>query len=210
MEHGDVESFCHRLEAAHAASMTHETRSHQWPERLARAVGELDWAWRELSVAREELQQQNDELIESQRLLEAERQRYQELFDLALDPSLVTDAHGMIRMANRAAASLLGIPAPVLRGKALISFISIENRASFRQTLLRLPQVRHIREWDVRVQPRQLPRVSARVSAGLLPAPAGGTPEVLWSMRDTSERVRLESELRERLDDVRRFSESQT
>jgi len=210
VDHGDIEAFCERLETARGESMTHESRDHQWPERLARAVGELDWTWRELSAASEELRQQNEELVASQRLVEAERQRYQELFDFAPDPYVVTDVHGMIRMANRAAGALLGASAAVLPGKPLISFIAIDHRTSVRQALIRLPQIRHIRDWDVRLQPRQLPRVAARISVGLLPAAPGGMPEVFWSIRDTSERVRLESELRERLDDVRRFHESQT
>jgi PAS domain-containing protein len=68
---------------------------------------ELQASLEELQIAEEELQQQQEELAASRYLVEAERQRYQELFNFAPDGYLVTDAHGVIQEANRAAAVLL-------------------------------------------------------------------------------------------------------
>src|SRR5262245_15615105 len=61
-------------------------------------------AMEELSVAEEELRQQNDELVALTAELEAEQRQYYRLFNLAPDCYLVTDAYGVIREANLAAA----------------------------------------------------------------------------------------------------------
>ncbi|CAA9401470.1 hypothetical protein AVDCRST_MAG94-5938, partial [uncultured Leptolyngbya sp.] len=52
--------------------------------------------------------------------MEAERQRYQELFEFAPDGYLVTDAQGKIQEANLAAARLLNIEQRFLVGKPLL------------------------------------------------------------------------------------------
>ena len=61
----------------------------------------------QLMVADEELRQQSDELVETRRSVEYQRQRYADLFDFAPDGYLVTDPLGMIQEVNRAAAELL-------------------------------------------------------------------------------------------------------
>ena len=63
----------------------------------------------ELHVAEEELRQSNAELSGTRNSLEAERYRYQQLFDFAPGGYLVSDPLGMIREANQAASALLGI-----------------------------------------------------------------------------------------------------
>ena len=79
------------------------------PELQTDALETLATALEELHVAQEELLQQNDELLVAQQAIEAERQRYQELFEFAPDAYLVTDAEGTIQEANHAAATLLGV-----------------------------------------------------------------------------------------------------
>src|SRR5262249_12636118 len=64
----------------------------------------------EVRVAEEEPQSQNRQILAMQDALEAERQRYFDLFHQAPDGYLVTDLYGTIRDANTAAARLLGVP----------------------------------------------------------------------------------------------------
>src|ERR671933_2398380 len=64
---------------------------------LMEASQELHCAWEELHVAQAELLQQNQELVTAREAVEAERRRYQELFELAPDGYLVTDVHGTIQ-----------------------------------------------------------------------------------------------------------------
>jgi len=63
------------------------------------------------------LSQQNQELEITQRALEVERQRYQELFEEAPDGYLVTDPQGTIQSANCAAATLLNVSQKFLVGQ---------------------------------------------------------------------------------------------
>ncbi|HBY80229.1 MAG TPA: PAS domain-containing sensor histidine kinase, partial [Cyanobacteria bacterium UBA11148] len=49
----------------------------------------------------EEVRLQNEELIVARQAIEAERQRYRELFEFAPDGYLVTDIYGLIQEANR-------------------------------------------------------------------------------------------------------------
>ena len=82
----------------------------QAAEVLVEALEDLRTALEELHIADEELRQQNEELATARLAVEAERQRYQELFDFAPDGYLLTDAAGIIaaltvRLMPAAAAS---------------------------------------------------------------------------------------------------------
>src|SRR5262245_51517105 len=95
-------------------------------------------ALEELSVSNEELRVQQDELAGSRDQLEAERRRYQALFDFAPDAYIVTNEDGVIREANRAAGSLLGILPERLIDRPLVVFVPIEHRKDFRTNLARI------------------------------------------------------------------------
>src|ERR1044072_3430876 len=116
-------------------------------ELLEQSLGELQIFVEELRVAHEELTQQNEELMLTRNKVEAERQRYQDLFEFAPDGYLVTTLEGVILEANRAAAEMLGIAQRFLIGKLLINFIAEAERKKFRllhnrfnQTHNELPQ----------------------------------------------------------------------
>jgi PAS domain-containing protein len=76
-------------------------------ELLWESLEELTFSLEELRVVVEELHQQNDELSKRNREIEAERQRYQQLFELVPDGYLVTTKEGVILEANQAAIELL-------------------------------------------------------------------------------------------------------
>lgn len=135
---------------------------------------ELQTALEELRVTEEELRTQNEALVASQAVIEAERQRYQDLFEFAPDGYLVTDINGTIQEANSAATRLLNVEQRFLVGKPLVSFIGegaeVEARRAFRSALLRFRQgglviglnrntgVEQVppQEWEVQLHPRQL------------------------------------------------------
>lgn len=64
-----------------------------------------------LEIANQELQRQNQELTNLAQAHSSDRQRYQELFEFAPEAYLVTDGDGKIQEANAAAANLFKIPA---------------------------------------------------------------------------------------------------
>src|SRR5437868_15487476 len=76
-------------------------------------------AYEELSVAEEELRAQHQLILEAQRMLEVQRNRYRTLFDSAPDPYLVTGETGIVEEANDAAAELFSVPAAFLVGRSL-------------------------------------------------------------------------------------------
>jgi PAS domain-containing protein len=120
-----------RITALHQLMVALHQRVAAEPARAAEVLPEiledLHTALEELHVAEEEQHQQNEALAAARLNAEAERQRYQELFDFAPDGYLVTDSGGMIQEANRAAAILFGIPQPQLLDKPLSGFIAEED-----------------------------------------------------------------------------------
>ena len=105
---------------------------------LPQAMEELQLSVEELRVAEEEMRVQNEELSRSRLRLEAERQRYQDLFEFAPDGYLVTDLEGVILEANRAAARLLNISPRFLRKRGLGTLIASHDLSEFQTRLLGL------------------------------------------------------------------------
>jgi len=128
------------------------------PEMTPTALEELHNALEELHVAEEELRAQNEELELARAHVEAERQRYHELFEFAPDGYLVTDAAGIIREANRAVARMLNVPQQKLIGKPLINFVPFEQRRCFRSRLNQLRELDWMQEWELHLCPRDAPR----------------------------------------------------
>ncbi|MHC5765019.1 MAG: PAS domain-containing hybrid sensor histidine kinase/response regulator [Nostoc sp.] len=110
----------------------------------------LQQAITEVSISLEELQQQNEELIVTRHLVEAERQRYYDLFNFAPDGYLLTDATGIIQEANYAAAKLLNVRQSYLIGKPMVVFVHQTKRQKFRQIMLELQQHGQIRREESR------------------------------------------------------------
>jgi PAS domain-containing protein len=83
-----------------------KTLPSQQEELLAKPLERFSLVLERLIKIIKELIEQNQEFTAAQRVLKAERQRYQEWFDLAPDGYLTTDPNGLIWEANRAAAAL--------------------------------------------------------------------------------------------------------
>ncbi len=163
------------------------------PALLQETFQELQAALEELHVAEAELRQQNEELYLAQQSLEAERRRYQELFDLAPESYLVTDLQGIIREANSAAAALLGVSARTLKGKPIANYISIETRSEFRQQLLDLarPASERVR-LPLTLAPRQGAAIKAEAGVSRAYSASKEPPALLWVIRDLTERLQAE------------------
>ncbi|NMG10004.1 ATP-binding protein [Brasilonema sp. UFV-L1] len=173
---------------------------------LLRALEELGTALEELRVAEEELREQNEQLTFANQQVEVERQRYQELFDLAPDGYLVTNLEGKIVEANSAAAQLLNISKSFLIGKALINFVPEEERRAFRTQLLQLSDMERIQEWEICLQPRKGSIFHASLSVTTVRGRALGGSQIQhqqgkpvgwrWLVRDITSRKQAEEKLR--------------
>ncbi len=155
------------------------------PELLPVALMELGVASEELHVAMEELARQNEALLAARNCTEAERQRYQDLFEFAPDAYLVTDLGGTIWEANQAAVTLLLRQPRFLVGKPLTSLVTIDDRPAFRAKLSQLTYCDHV-ETCVRLQ-RSSGVFEAMLTVDVIRHSTDGLPILRWLVRDATE-----------------------
>lgn len=91
----------------------------------------------DLQVHQEELEIQNRQLIESQRLLEESRDRYATLYDFAPIPYVTLCTHGVIREINITGATLLGEPRERLIDRPFVLIVAPGYRRVFLDHLSR-------------------------------------------------------------------------
>jgi PAS domain S-box-containing protein len=183
------ERILERLESLHKIQTASPgvVRARQFAE----AVSAIQAALAEVEVVEEELRQQNEELIAAREALELERHRYRDLFDLAPDAYVLTDAHGLILEANQAAARLFDTPQAVLQGKPLPILVEREGRSRFRSLIGELRAGQRREDVEVRFVTHGKPRVVLITVArdeDKLDAP----PRLRWILRDTSGREAAE------------------
>ncbi len=150
----------------------------------------------ELKVIEEEVCEQNQQLSEARQALELERRRYQELFELAPDGYLISDNHGRIQEANRAAAELLKIEKKYMVGKNLIHFVAEAHQNVFRSLLLQLQSVDQVREWEIPLVANDGERFEAALTIVAVKTEAGETIALRWLLRDITDRKQIEEQLR--------------
>lgn len=161
---------------------------------LPQALEELQSSVEELRVADEEMRVQNEELSRGRLRLEAERQRYQDLFDFAPDGYLVTDLDGVILEANRAASRLLNISPRFLRKRSLGTLVAVPDLNEFHTHLrgLAKPSAESAAELTVRLRRRPSGQFSAAVTAALYRSLLGEAPTLRWLIRDITGRIEAE------------------
>ena len=196
----NAEQFSQQMKTMHkrAIELYQRTNVPQWeqPELVAASLEELQVALEELRVAEEELICQNEALADARAEVEAERQRYQELFDFAPDGYLLTDGVGTIQEANRTAAHMLNIAQHFLVGKPLAIFVAQEERRAFRDELNRMSQIERVQEWEVRLQRRDGTDFDAALSVVVARDWQGNPVGWRWLLRDITVRKQAETQIR--------------
>ncbi len=152
---------------------------------------ELESSLQELQVIEEELRNNNEMLIDAQKVLDGERQRYQDLFDFAPDGYLVTDGNGLIHEANQFAASLLQISHQSLIGKPLIVFVARDDHPAFTHQLITLQNDRNIQSLELKLLPRNGQQITAAVTVASA-KDRDGKDTLRWTIRDITDRIRAE------------------
>jgi len=118
---------------------------------------------------------------------EDERRRYLELFELAPDAYLVTDALGLILEANERAGTLFGVePASLIR-KPLVLYVERADRKIFFARLGRLPISGRLENWEIGLRPKKGQPFPAQVDITAIPGPKGGPAGFRWLIRDITE-----------------------
>lgn len=147
---------------------------------------------RQLGQAARGLRKQYSALVAARAEDEAQRARYQELFELAPDAYVVTDPDGRIREANRATAALPGRGRRALVGRRLTEFVADADRDAFERQLAALRQVRRVADLSLAVTPRAGPVVPTSVTGAAVQDEGGAIVALRWLIRDVSERRRAE------------------
>lgn len=185
-----------RLRASQLCLRMWQSIAHQ-QQLLVECLEELHAALKYLELAYEALSQQNNELATAYELVEVERQRYQDLFELVPNPYLVTNKKGIIQEANKPAATLLNVPQKFLVGKPLAMFVLQKERRAFIVKLTELHQENLGQEWEVRLQPRNSNSIDASLSVTTVGDREGRRLMLGWMLRDITEYNRVaKSELR--------------
>jgi PAS domain-containing protein len=151
-------------------------------------VEELHVAVAELLTNEEELRLKQDQWGEVQERLRKERQRYEDLFDHAPDPYLVTNAAGVIQHANVPAAALLRSVKELLIGKPLLVFVAEPHKRVFLDQVARLgtPAGTFIRNWELMFQLAGGVSLSGSVNVTAQHDSHQHVVTLRWSIRETS------------------------
>ena len=157
---------------------------------LPSAFKELAITSEELQVAVEELSQQAEELANTRSQVEAERQRYKDLFDFMPNAYLVTDTNGKIQEANRAAATMLNVAQCYLIDKLLINFIPIQGRRVFRAKLERLNSCDWVQEFSLLLEPRNGELIDAAMTVAPVRNSQCRLVNLRWIVRDITDHKR--------------------
>ncbi|MBI5604216.1 MAG: PAS domain-containing protein [Deltaproteobacteria bacterium] len=156
---------------------------------------EFSNALEELQSSEEELRQQNEELIQTRRIVEAEHQRYQELFDFTPDAYLVTDLKGIILEANRIAATLLSEAQDFLIGNPLLVYVATENHQTFLVRLGQLSGWGRSEDWEITLQPRKEKPFPASITITTMLNASGTVVGLRWLIRDITEQKQTQQAL---------------
>jgi signal transduction histidine kinase/ActR/RegA family two-component response regulator len=141
--------------------------------RLSDAHEALQRTLEEVELAERELAQQNEELIAAREALEVERHRYRELFELAPDGYVISNAQGIVEEANQAAAALLKTSEIALRGKPLAVFVAPPGRQAFRSLLREVAAAgRRVQNYELQLVPRAAAAASATSATSATSTPA--------------------------------------
>jgi hypothetical protein len=154
---------------------------------LAEALEQLSIALHELQATSEQLHQQVEDLAESRQALDAERHRYQDLFDFAPGGYVVTDERGVIVEANRAATELFGVRREFLVGKPLSVFIPGAERDAFFELVDRSQRGQSVGRVELRLEPREGPVFPVACVIERISNQAGRMIGLRWSFHDITE-----------------------
>jgi len=181
-----LEELWRRADELPQPSVTSRRQAEELPEAsqelLRQSLTELTCSLEELHVIVEELHQQNHELLESRMAVDAERQRYQELFELAPDGYLVTTEDGTILEANQTATDLFNISKKRVVGKPLVIFIDAEARQDFYSRLKQLQTGESIKNWHVRIQRRRGVCLTASIAVLPIQDSQGKVTRLRWRL----------------------------
>ena len=150
----------------------------------------------ELQVHQIELEMQNDELRRAQLELDASRERYFNLYDLAPVGYCSISEQGLILQANLAAATLLGTTRSALVKQPFSRFIAKADQDTWYLHRKMLVETRQPQALELRLAPPDGALLWVQVAASIA-NDGSGAPVILAVLTDVSNRKLLEMTMRE-------------
>jgi PAS domain S-box-containing protein len=178
---------------------TPSTRTQKTPPPPAKlGARERERLSRQLELYRDQLEAQNEELRQAQRLLEESRDRYAALYDFAPVGYVTLDRRGVIRQINLACVDLLGLDRSQAVGMTFSSMVDRDDQLVFTAHLRRCEAAGMSVITELKLKARSgIVWYAQLITAPVYDADADAT--VFWTVvADSTERKRAEQE-RERL-----------
>jgi putative nucleotidyltransferase with HDIG domain/PAS domain S-box-containing protein len=155
---------------------------------IGRVMQNISTALQELkAIVREADLQAEAAQPRAERAPDAAASRYRDLFELAPDAYLVTDAQIIIQESNEAAAVMLQVGQAFLPGKSLSDFIVAEDRQAFQTGLIRLREGGEKRNWELRLQSGEGSPMTVLINVRAQTDHHDNLVRMLWLLRDASE-----------------------
>jgi PAS domain S-box-containing protein len=169
------------------------------PLELVREVTQEDaqLLFHELRVHQVELELQNEELRRAQLEVEAARERYFDLYDMAPVGYCTVDDKGLILEANLTAATLLGVSRIALVKRQILRFMPHDQQLVYQQACQRLQASDQTQTCELQLKKDNgaLIWVSLSLNEGKTPA---GVATLRVTLKDITVRMQLDQQLRER------------
>lgn len=156
-------------------------------EAIAASLENLQLSYEEMQTKLEVSAVIEEELFQQSEQVAVQRQHYYDLFQFAPDAYLLTDANGLIREANQAAAILLNVPQSQLIRKPLAVFVPQDERQAFRSYLNQLCQIEPVRDWQMSLRPRHGELFAARLKVAIARSSSGDIGALQISLQEIAE-----------------------
>ncbi|MEA5462430.1 PAS domain-containing protein [Leptothoe sp. PORK10 BA2] len=190
--------------------LQHAQQNNEPKHLLTEALNALANALEEIQVFSEELSAQYNQVHIAQSTLATERQQYFDLFDLAPDGYIVTDAQGIIKHINQAATTLLHRPPQSPIGKPLAVMVAQADIHEFYTLLSQLHQGKAFQSFSLRLQPYQKQSLYASFTVAPVRDHQSQLVEIRWLFRDLTEQRRATIAIEESEAKYRAIVEDQT
>jgi len=171
------------IKEASGADLSPKSRPH-----LERVMQDISASLQDLkAIVREADLQAEADQPPGEKAPDAADRRYRDLFELAPDAYLVTDAQIIIQEGNQAAAAMLQVGQAFLPGKPLSDFITAEDRPAFQAGLIRLREGGEKRNWELRRQSGEGPPMTVFINVRAQTDHHDKLVRMLWLLRDAGD-----------------------
>ena len=159
----------------------------------------------ELQVYQGELEIQNEELRRAQMELEAQRNKYSDLYDFAPVGYFTISDQGMITEANQTAASLLGVERRFLIGKPFSRFITRDDHNVYYFHIKKLVETKTRQIFELRLMKTQGSEFYSQLES-IVTEDAEGKHILRMALTDISERKQIEEQKKHLEAQIRQYN----